>query len=104
MCKVAPAWPCFHCVPPPGPPGPLPLPLPSTPPQNKLFDIIKAGQYEFDEADWKDISAEAKDLIRHMLVCGLHDVRVDMVEDASLSPGGRWLAWPVVGAGGGPIP
>jgi hypothetical protein len=41
-------------------------------PQNKLFDIIKAGQYEFDEADWKDISEEAKDLIRHMLVrlCG----------------------------------
>lgn len=36
--------------------------------QNKLFDIIKAGQYEFDEADWKDISEEAKDLIRHMLV------------------------------------
>ena len=36
--------------------------------QNKLFEIIKAGEYDFEEADWKDISDEAKDLIRKILV------------------------------------
>lgn len=36
--------------------------------QAKLFELIKTGQYEFDEADWKDISEDAKDLIRKILV------------------------------------
>ncbi len=36
--------------------------------QNKLFELIKAGDYEFDEVDWKDISEPAKDLIRRILV------------------------------------
>ncbi len=36
--------------------------------QNKLFEIIKAGEYDFEEADWRDISEQAKDLIRKILV------------------------------------
>ena len=36
--------------------------------QTKLFEIIKAGEYEFEEADWRDISEAAKDLIRKILV------------------------------------
>lgn len=36
--------------------------------QKRLFEIIKRGQYEFDSPDWDPISAEAKDLIRHILV------------------------------------
>ncbi len=65
--------PCSSRTPHPAPRTPHPAPrTPHLPLQNKLFDIIKAGQYEFDEADWKDISGEAKDLIRRMLVCDVH--------------------------------
>lgn len=35
--------------------------------QARLFELIKAGEFEFDEADWKDISVDAKDLIARML-------------------------------------
>ena len=36
--------------------------------QHDLFRKIKAGDYEFDSPDWDDISAEAKDLISHILI------------------------------------
>lgn len=34
----------------------------------RLFDSIMAGQYEFHSPYWDGISAQAKDLIRHLLV------------------------------------
>mmetsp|Transcript_20465 Transcript_20465/g.20431 ORF Transcript_20465/g.20431 Transcript_20465/m.20431 type:complete len:119 (-) Transcript_20465:33-389(-) len=33
----------------------------------KLFDMIKKGEYEFTSPYWDDISAMAKDLISHLL-------------------------------------
>lgn len=35
--------------------------------QPRLFQMIKAGEYEFDEQYWDEVSEEAKDLIRRML-------------------------------------
>lgn len=34
----------------------------------KLFDMIKGGQYEFPSPYWDDVSDMAKDLIRNILV------------------------------------
>ena len=34
----------------------------------ELFDLIKRGKYNFDAPVWKDISEEAKDLIKSLLV------------------------------------
>jgi calcium-dependent protein kinase len=34
----------------------------------ELFEIIKAGEYEFDAPAWKMISNEAKDLITRLLI------------------------------------
>ncbi|XP_068019992.1 MAP kinase-interacting serine/threonine-protein kinase 1 isoform X5 [Melanerpes formicivorus] len=36
--------------------------------QNKLFESIQEGKYEFPEKDWSHISPEAKDLISKLLV------------------------------------
>ncbi|CAH0481305.1 unnamed protein product [Peronospora belbahrii] len=36
--------------------------------QNAFFRLIKAGRYGFDSPYWDDISAEAKNLIRKMLI------------------------------------
>ncbi|OXB78947.1 UNVERIFIED_CONTAM: hypothetical protein H355_013827 [Colinus virginianus] len=36
--------------------------------QNKLFESIQEGKYEFPEKDWSHISSEAKDLISKLLV------------------------------------
>jgi calcium/calmodulin-dependent protein kinase I len=36
--------------------------------QHDLFRKIKAAEYEFESPDWDDISDDAKDLIRHILV------------------------------------
>lgn len=36
--------------------------------QARLFELIKTGTFEFDPTDWKDISEQAKDLIRKILV------------------------------------
>lgn len=38
------------------------------PNQAKLFEKIKAGEYDMDEEDWGAISPEAKDLVNKMLV------------------------------------
>jgi MAP kinase interacting serine/threonine kinase len=32
----------------------------------KLFDLIKKGEYHFPDKDWADISPEAKDLIKRL--------------------------------------
>jgi calcium/calmodulin-dependent protein kinase I len=32
-----------------------------------LFEMIMKGRFEFDERYWKDITGDAKDLIRNML-------------------------------------
>ncbi|NXS12062.1 MKNK1 kinase, partial [Neodrepanis coruscans] len=37
--------------------------------QNKLFESIQEGKYEFPDKDWSHISSEAKDLISKLLVC-----------------------------------
>ena len=34
----------------------------------KLFQLIKGGNFEFYEEDWREISKEAKDLISNLLV------------------------------------
>jgi calcium/calmodulin-dependent protein kinase I len=39
----------------------------SDPNQRVLFRKIKKGEYEFQEQDWGDISAEAKDLVTKLL-------------------------------------
>ncbi|KAJ8666840.1 hypothetical protein QAD02_008502 [Eretmocerus hayati] len=39
-----------------------------TPCQQMLFASIQEGRYEFPESEWADISSEAKDLIRGLLV------------------------------------
>ena len=36
--------------------------------QRKLFQDIRCAKYDFDEQDWHQISGDAKDLIRHLLV------------------------------------
>ena len=36
--------------------------------QPRLFKKIRAGQYRFDSACWDNVSEQAKDLIRHLLV------------------------------------
>uniref|UniRef100_A0A8C9FPW0 Protein kinase domain-containing protein n=2 Tax=Neognathae TaxID=8825 RepID=A0A8C9FPW0_PAVCR len=36
--------------------------------QNKLFESIQEGKYEFPDKDWSHISSEAKDLISKLLV------------------------------------
>lgn len=36
--------------------------------QNVLFQRIRTADYTFREADWKNISPEAKDLVKHLLV------------------------------------
>lgn len=36
--------------------------------QNKLFESIQEGKYEFPDKDWAHISSEAKDLISKLLV------------------------------------
>jgi MAP kinase interacting serine/threonine kinase len=36
--------------------------------QELLFHSIQDGRYEFPDAEWSDISCEAKDLISHLLV------------------------------------
>lgn len=36
--------------------------------QNKLFESIQEGKYEFPDKDWAHISTEAKDLISKLLV------------------------------------
>ncbi|KAJ7332768.1 hypothetical protein JRQ81_014948 [Phrynocephalus forsythii] len=36
--------------------------------QNKLFESIQEGKYEFPDKDWSHISSEAKDLISRLLV------------------------------------
>mgnify|MGYP005980945753 CR=1 FL=1 len=35
--------------------------------QEKLFDCILSGQYDFPDEYWKDVSALAKELIQNML-------------------------------------
>ena len=40
--------------------------------QDTLFNRIKEGNYEFPEREWFGISEDAKDLIRHLLVCDPH--------------------------------
>jgi calcium/calmodulin-dependent protein kinase I len=35
-----------------------------------LFEMIMKGRFSFDERYWKDVTAEAKDLIRNMLQVG----------------------------------
>ena len=37
------------------------------PDQNELYEMIKTGNYEFEEDYWGHISAEAKDLIASLL-------------------------------------
>ena len=39
----------------------------------ELFEIIKKGEYNFDAPAWKDISNEAKDFIRKLLVVNPND-------------------------------
>jgi serine/threonine protein kinase len=34
----------------------------------ELFEIIASGQYDFADPTWKDVSAEAQDLIKKLLV------------------------------------
>eukprot|EP00922_Rhytidocystis_sp_ex-Travisia-forbesii_P049190 GHVS01073259.1.p1 GENE.GHVS01073259.1~~GHVS01073259.1.p1 ORF type:complete len:657 (-),score=105.06 GHVS01073259.1:698-2668(-) len=34
----------------------------------EILQKVKAGKYSFNEADWKNVSMEAKDLMRHLLV------------------------------------
>ena len=34
----------------------------------ELFEIIKKGEYDFGAPAWKEVSAEAKDLIKKLLV------------------------------------
>lgn len=36
--------------------------------QDQLFTCIQQGKYDFPERDWNNISEDAKDLIRHLLV------------------------------------
>ena len=36
--------------------------------QPRLFKKIRAGQYRFDSPYWDNVSEQAKDLIRHLLV------------------------------------
>lgn len=36
--------------------------------QSVLFQKIRVGEYTFHEQEWKDISEDAKDLIKHLLV------------------------------------
>ena len=35
--------------------------------QEQMFERIKHGEWDFDPEDWKDVSQEAKDLIRGLL-------------------------------------
>ena len=35
---------------------------------NEIFNKIKAGDYSFDNEVWQNVSGQAKDLIRSMLV------------------------------------
>ncbi|XP_062987422.1 MAP kinase-interacting serine/threonine-protein kinase 1-like [Elgaria multicarinata webbii] len=37
--------------------------------QNKLFERIQEGKYEFPDMDWSHISSDEKDLISKLLVC-----------------------------------
>eukprot|EP00922_Rhytidocystis_sp_ex-Travisia-forbesii_P049188 GHVS01073256.1.p1 GENE.GHVS01073256.1~~GHVS01073256.1.p1 ORF type:complete len:638 (-),score=86.27 GHVS01073256.1:710-2623(-) len=39
----------------------------------EILQKVKAGKYSFNEADWKNVSMEAKDLIRHLLVYNPED-------------------------------
>ena len=34
----------------------------------ELFDLIKRGDYNFDETTWKNVSEEGKDFIKGLLV------------------------------------
>ena len=36
--------------------------------QMRLFKKIRSGQYRFDSPYWDNVSPQAKDLIRHLLV------------------------------------
>jgi serine/threonine protein kinase len=36
--------------------------------QKELFRKIVSGKYEFKEDDWKDVSSDAKDLVKKLLV------------------------------------
>lgn len=38
------------------------------PKQESLFTRIQEGIYDFPDSEWRDISDEAKDLIKHLLV------------------------------------
>jgi len=40
--------------------------------QDMLFTSIQEGRYEFPDREWANISAEAKDLIKHLLVRDAH--------------------------------
>ena len=35
--------------------------------ENKLFEVIKKGKFDFKNEFWKNISPEAKDLVVHLL-------------------------------------
>lgn len=41
--------------------------------QKELFRKIVAGKYEFDDEDWKDVSSDAKDLVKRLLVLNPDD-------------------------------
>lgn len=60
--------------------------FPSLPAQRKLFRKIKEGRYSFEEDYWGDVSTEARDLIRHLLIL---DAKRRLTVDGAL--GHAWV-------------
>ena len=52
--------------------------------QKELFRKIVAGKYEFKEEDWEDVSDDAKDLVKKMLVLN-PDERISAEERSETS-------------------
>jgi len=70
--------------------------------QDMLFTCIQEGRYEFPDREWATLSAESKDLIKHLLVLEAHErFSAEQVLDhpwlstqADSGPGGAALATP----------
>jgi len=54
--------------------------------QEKMFERIKMGDWKFDPDDWSHISAEAKELIEHLM-----DTNVDHRYTASQALKSKWI-------------
>jgi serine/threonine protein kinase len=54
--------------------------------QEKMFERIKLGDWKFDPDDWSHVSAEAKDLIKHLM-----DTNVDHRYTATQALNSRWI-------------